>query len=87
MTTFQKSVKQALANQTNVNPDTVIAHKDGSLSAKRSYFYSMGNTAEKWAAKVAAELTTAGISANVHGHDAWAAWPKTSYFVAVITEA
>jgi len=87
MTPFQKSVKQALANQTNVNPDTVIAHKNGSLSAKRSCFYTHGNTADKWAAKVAAELTAAGISAHVYGQDAWAAWPKTSYFVAVISEA
>ena len=87
MTPFQKSVKQALANQTNIHPDTVVAHKNDTLSAKHSYFYTHGNTAEKWAAKVAAELAAAGINAHVYGRDDFASWPKTSYFVAVISEA
>ena len=86
MTPFQKSVKQALASQSNVNPDHVTARKDGTVTAKRAYFYTHGTTAESWAGKVAAELVTAGISAHVCGQDAWAAWPKTSYFVAVISE-
>lgn len=87
MTPFQKSVKNALASQSNVNPDYVTARKDGTVIAKRGYFYTFGTTAESWAEKVAAEMTAAGVSAHVYGQDAWAAWPKTSYFVAVICEA
>ena len=86
MTPFQKQVKQALASQSNVCSDHVTASKDGTVVAKRAYFYTHGTTAESWAGKVAAELVTAGISAHVCGQDAWAAWPKTSYFVAVISE-
>ncbi len=87
MTPFQKQVKQALASQSNVNPDHVTARKDGTVTAKRAYFYRHGTTAESWAEKVATELTAAGIGAYVDGHDAWAAWPKTSYFVAIISES
>jgi hypothetical protein len=86
MTPFQKSVKNALATQSNVCLDHVTARKDGSVTAKRGYFYKFSTTAESWAEKVAAELTAAGISAHVYGQDAWAEWPKTSYFVAVISE-
>lgn len=87
MTAFQKSVKQALANQTDVCPDVVIAHKNGTLSAKRSYFYTHGRTAETWAIQVYEVLANAGIDAEVCGKDRYAAWPTTSYFVAIISEA
>lgn len=86
MTPFQKQVKQALSNQSNVCSDHVTARKDGTVTAKRGYFYRIGTTAESWAEKVAAELVAAGISADVCSQDAWAAWPKTSYFVAIISE-
>lgn len=87
MTPFQKQVKQALASQSNVCSDHVTASKDGTVVAKRAYFYAFGTTAESFAEKVAAELTAAGVSAHVWGQDAWAAWPKTSYFVAKISES
>ena len=64
------------------NADKCIAHKDGTWSIKHSYFYSHGNTPQKWADKVVRvfEDTVEVIEAR----DAYANWPKTSYFVAQV---
>lgn len=81
-TEFQKQVKKELQENPSIFTDSIVCKKDGSVEVKKSYFYSHGYDAEKWAAKVSAALT---VAHNVQGRDDWAAWPKTSYFTAIIT--
>jgi len=82
---FQKAVKAAqTATGGDMRVDGITCKRDGTVEAKRSYFYRFGKTASDFAASVQAQLEAAGIEAVVIGEDRWAAWPKTSYFVAVI---
>ena len=83
-TPFQKAIKQQL--EIAVTVDRITCRKDGSVEARRSYFYRMGGSAEKFAAHVAAELAGCGFPVAVRGVDEFKAWPTTSYFCAIITE-
>ena len=88
----RKTIKAAIGSETNDVRDSVFAdkiatHKDGSISICKGYFYTFGETPEKWGAKVLAALNNAGIVVKtMTTHDEWRAWPKDSYFVATITE-
>lgn len=85
-TQFQKSVKQVFESPDAVAcADQITCRKDGTVLVRRSYFYTHGNTAEKWADKVSADLAAAGIAHNATGRDDYANWPKTSYFTAIIS--
>ncbi len=79
---FQNAVKSAL-NTTDAN--AIICRKNGTVEVKRSYFYTFGDTAQKYADRVREALHRDGIPAHVAGEDRWAAWPKTSYFVAIVS--
>ena len=83
MTTFQKQIKQELLNSNDIfiNPEDIKVKKNGTIEVRQSYFYTHGRTAQKWANRITEYLTT---PATVTGRDDWAAWPKTSYFVAII---
>lgn len=61
--------------------DKVTIHRDGTITAKRSYFYTHGRTADTWAAAVAAKLGNVRIISTA---DEWRPWPKTSYFVVTL---
>jgi hypothetical protein len=87
MTTFQARVKSYIMDQAPVCADAIICKKTGEVEVKRGYFYTFGNTAEKWADSVADSLKTVGIPAIVTHRNDFANWPKTSYFVAVVKEA
>jgi len=66
-----------------VRADKVTFRKDGTVEFRRAYFYRMGATAEKFGERVSRELTEAGFHvSDLQTEDRWAAWPKTSYFVA-----
>lgn len=84
MTKFQKRVKEVLLKESRVYPDKVICKRDGKVEVKKSYFYRMGNSAEGLATQVYGDLKRAGLEVMVDSRDDWAAWPKTSYFVAVV---
>lgn len=84
---FKKSVKKILAESPNVFPDKIVCRQDGSIEVKSHYFYRHGQDAQGWAEKVKNELEANGLKVNAKGRDDWAAWPKDSYFVAVIKEA
>jgi hypothetical protein len=58
--------------------DRVVCHRDGTISAKRGFFYKHGQTSEGFANKVIKTIT--GISLVEHFED-WNAWPKDSWFV------
>ena len=81
MTEFQKNVKKALATSTEVFADRMVAHKNGTVSVKRAYFYTHGNTAEKWAEKVMSVLPNAHLG---EARNDYRQWPTQSYFVAVV---
>lgn len=81
---FQNAIKDSLA-KADYTIDQVICRKNGNVEVKKSYFYTFGETAEKYAAKVRENLHNDGIPAHVIGEDRWAAWPKTSYFVAIVS--
>ena len=83
MTAQQKQIKNALAGSFAV--DKITCKANGSVEARRSYFYRFGNDADKFAESIKTALTSAGLSVSVWGRDEWAAWPTTSYFCAVIT--
>lgn len=79
---FQNTVKDALSS---TNADAIICRKNGTVEIRRSYFYRFGATATSYADQIRDILSHEGIPANVTGDDRWAAWPKTSYFVAIIS--
>jgi hypothetical protein len=80
--TFRNLVKGA------VRADKVTFRKDGTVEFRRSYFYHHGATAEGFARRISLELTEAGFAPTlVEARDDWAAWPKTSYFVAAFQVA
>lgn len=85
-TQFQKNVRKACdADNSGVYADKFVNKKDGSVEVKRSYFYRMGSSAESWADKVREACHCAGVTdVRVEDRDDWAAWPKSSYFVAVV---
>ena len=83
MTPQQKTIKKQLADCTSI--DRITCKANGSVEARRSYFYRMGGTAEKFAANIAEIVAMCGFPVNVTSRDEWAQWPKTSYFCAVIT--
>ena len=57
--------------------DHITAHKDGSFTWKRSFFYTHGNSARKLAMRMKEALPITIVEA----YDDWKEWPKTSYFV------
>ena len=61
-----------------IYPNRLIAHKDGSFTVKKSYFYRFGQSPEKIADKIKKAIPWAEI---IDTEDEWRAWPKTSYFV------
>lgn len=78
-------MKQAVRAAADGACDGVTFHKDGTVSFRWSYFYRMGRDADSFACKVQRQLEAAGFQVNdVEASDRWAAWPKTSYFVATM---
>lgn len=83
---WQKAVKKHLTGpETKVHADRITIKGDGRVEVRRTYFYTMGMNAQKWAEKVAMELTRAGFQVEVKGQNHWAAWPKQSYWSAFVT--
>ena len=83
MTEFQKRVKKVLEDS-SVYPDKMVCKRNGMVEVKKSYFYRCGDSAEKLATRVQKVLEAEGVEVMVDSRDDWAAWPKTSYFVAVV---
>ena len=75
----QREMKRIFADE-----DAVVMHKDGTVSVRRSYFYTHGKTAESHAADVQAFAAQHGFETVVVGTDVYHSWPKDSYFNARI---
>ncbi len=76
---IQRQIKAHLMNF--AAREDIHLKADGSVEVRFAYFYSHGNTAQKWADKVRAALP---FPMSVMPRDDYRQWPKTSYFVAVI---
>ena len=74
---IRRTVRDAL----DTIADRVITHKDGTFSARRTYFYRHGQTAGGFAEKVKHFVTKADFTfVEIDVEDHWAQWPKDSYF-------
>ena len=74
-----KNIKKIIKE--NVSADKIIFQRNGNIKAKRFYFYTFGNTAEKFADKIRNSLRECGIEIEiVDKSDNWNAWPKNSWF-------
>lgn len=91
-TDFQKAVRAAYSvDGTDNGPifaEKVVCRADGSVELRHGYFYTFGNTADKWGRTVVKDLASVGIAAKVQSvADCWHAWPVTSYFAAFVVPA
>lgn len=76
---MNKQAKKLIQNELT-GVDKVIAHKDGTLTCKRSYFFTHGMTAQKFGEKVEQFLTEKGFDVEVETENHWNAWPRDSWF-------
>jgi len=75
--------KQKRTIREQINEDRMIFATDGTVTFKRSYFYRHGYSPEIFADRLVSELKSIGFNAApVELKDAYANWPRTSYFVA-----
>lgn len=79
----KKALKDAFENVVT-GIDKLSFKKDGSIVAKRGYFYRHGMTADKVASNLTSQLLSQGIEINViETYDDWKPWPKDSNLVVV----
>lgn len=63
----------------NLHPDKLSCSKDGVWLIQFGYFYRHGRSCEKYVEKIR-ELFQ-GMTVDITGaQDAWAAWPRNSFF-------
>lgn len=64
--------------------DKISFKKDGTIVAKKSYFYRHNETAQSISAKLASVLNDNGVEIEiVEYYDDWKPWPKDSNFVVI----
>ena len=74
-------IKRTVRDALDMVADRVITHKDGTFTARHTYFYRHGQTADKFADEVAAAIADANFRfTQIDLEDHWAQWPKDSYF-------
>jgi len=82
-TKWQKQVKAQLGASV---ADRVICHADGSVTARRTFFYTGGATSSDYLDRVQSTLKTAGIQTSGESDTRWADWPNDSYWQARVWE-
>jgi len=79
----KKALKDAFENSIT-GVDKISFKKDGTIIAKRGYFYRHGANPEKMADALVASLKAEGIEIEVvDKYDDWKPWPKDSNLVVV----
>lgn len=79
----KKKLKDAFENYV-IGVDKLAFKKDGTIEAKRGYFYRHDESPEKVAAKLTSALSSQGIEIQiVKTYDDFRPWPKDSNFVVV----
>jgi hypothetical protein len=58
-------------------PDRFIQKKNGTFEFRRGFFYTHGNSADRYADKIKLIFPRAIIEET---HDVWNPWPRDSYF-------
>ena len=82
MTGLQRELKKHIAR--NITVGKVICRADETVELRMGYFYRHGRTATLWGEEVAA-----GLPDNwevIRTCDEWRAWPRDSYFVAIVAQ-
>jgi hypothetical protein len=65
-----------------LNPDTLIAKRDGTFEARSGYFYRHGRSADGFASRIKRTLGALGLEVDIlEVQDRWAPWPRDSYFM------
>ena len=84
MTAAQKKSLKNVFENSITGVDKITFKRDGSIVAKRGYFYRHGMDENKMADKLVASLKAEGIEIEViDKYDDWNAWPKDSNMVVV----
>ena len=79
----KKALKNAFENSIT-GVDKISFKKDGTILAKRGYFYRHGASPEKMADTLVASLKAEGIEIEVvDKYDDWKPWPKDSNLVVI----
>lgn len=77
--------KKTIRGNVGGGADKVTFKQDGTIVFKRSYFYRNGYSAEKFGAAIQERLTVQGFKVvSLETNDAWAPWPRDSYFIATV---
>jgi len=82
-TKWQKQVKAQLGASV---ADRVICHADGSVTARRTFFYTFGGTSSAYLDMVQSTLKAAGIQTFGESNTRRADWPNDSYWQARVWE-
>lgn len=84
MSAAQKKALKNVFENTITGVDKITFKRDGTIVAKRGYFYRHGMDENKMADKLVASLKAEGIEIEVvDKYDDWNAWPKDSNMVVV----
>lgn len=73
--------KQLIANklfEADIIGDRLIFSKDGTITFKRGYFYTMGKSSREYADQIKAVFPNARI---ISAEDSYKRWPGQSYFI------
>ena len=77
----KKKLKEVFENEF-LGIDKLSFRKDGTIIAKKGYFYRHGDTANKVADNLKSKLDSHGLSITiVNAYDDFKPWPKDSNFV------
>lgn len=80
----KKAVRKTIKDRIG-GADKVMFKQDGTIVFKRSYFYRHGYSAEKFGTHIEAQLRAIDLKpVSVETRDAWAPWPRDSFFVATV---
>lgn len=70
--------------QDMVMADKLVFKKNGMVEARRSFFYTGGYSADKFAEEIKRALSKVGVEIEVVStEDVWRPWPNDSYFKVV----
>lgn len=74
---MDKIMKELIRTELLGVADKLTFHHDGTITAKRSFFYRHGGSSEKMAQRILARIPKSVI---IEQDEVWANWPKDSYW-------
>lgn len=68
-----------------IGADKIVLKKDFTFELKQGYFYTNGQTSEKFASEMKIEIEKLGYKVIViNDTQTFVSWPGTSYFIAIL---